>query len=52
MAVDVVVPDEVVDEVIQAIIGVTRTGEIGDGRGFVIPVEQSLIIRTGEKDVV
>ena len=47
MAVDVVVPDEV----IQAIIGATRTGEIGDGRVFVIPVEQSLIIRTGEKEV-
>ncbi len=52
MAVDIVVPDEVVDEVIQAIIGATRTGEIGDGRVFVIPVEQSLIIRTWEKDVV
>ena len=49
MAVDIVVPDEVVDEVIQAIIGATRTGEIGDGRVFVIPVEQSLIIRTGGK---
>ena len=52
MEVDVVVPDEVVDEVIQAIITAARTGEIGDGRVFVIPVEQSLIIRTGEKDVV
>ncbi len=52
MEIDVVVPDEVVDEVIQAIIGVARTGEIGDGRVFVIPVEQGHSIRTGEKDVV
>ena len=52
MEVDVVVPDEVVDEVIQAIITAARTGEIGDGRVFVIPVEQGYIIRTGEKDVV
>ena len=52
MEIDVVVQDEVVDEVIQAIIGVARTGEIGDGRVFVIPVEQGHSIRTGEKDVV
>ena len=40
-----------VDEAIKAIIGAARTGEIGDGRVFVMPVEQGYNIRTGEKDV-
>jgi nitrogen regulatory protein PII len=47
--IEVVVGDEVVDEVIQAIIRAARTGEIGDGRVFVLPVEQSYNIRTGER---
>jgi nitrogen regulatory protein PII len=41
----------VVDDVIQAIIGAARSGEIGDGRVFVIPVDYGYNIRTGEKDV-
>jgi nitrogen regulatory protein PII len=48
--VEVVVPDGVVDDVIQAIIRAARTGEIGDGRVFVLPVEQGYNIRTGERD--
>ncbi|MBI4455979.1 MAG: P-II family nitrogen regulator [Acidobacteria bacterium] len=52
MEIEVVVPDDVVDEVIEAIIGTARTGEIGDGRVFVIPVDYGYNIRTGEKDVV
>jgi nitrogen regulatory protein PII len=52
MEIDVVVPDGRVDEVIEAIIGTARTGEIGDGRVFVMPVEHGYNIRTGEKDVV
>jgi nitrogen regulatory protein P-II 1 len=32
-----------------AIITAARTGEIGDGRVFIIPVEQSYRIRTGER---
>lgn len=52
MQIEVVVPDEVVDEVIQAIIVSARTGEIGDGRVFVLPVEQGYNIRTGEQDIV
>ncbi len=50
--IEVVVPDEVVEEVIDAILGAARTGEIGDGRVWVIAVEQGRIIRTGERDVV
>jgi nitrogen regulatory protein PII len=48
--IEVVVPDEAADEVIKTIISTARTGEIGDGRVFVIPVEHSYKIRTGEKD--
>jgi nitrogen regulatory protein PII len=47
--IEVVVGDEAVDEVIQAIVRAARTGEIGDGRVFVLPVEQSYNIRTGER---
>ncbi len=52
MEVEVVVNDELVDSAIQAIMGAARTGEIGDGRVFVIPVEHGYNIRTGERDVV
>ncbi len=52
MQIEVVVQDDVVDEVIATIARAARTGEIGDGRVFVLPVEHSYNIRTGEKDVV
>jgi nitrogen regulatory protein PII len=42
-------PDEVVDKVVDAIVGAAYTGEIGDGRVFVYNVEQSIRIRTGER---
>jgi nitrogen regulatory protein PII len=51
MEIEVVVPDAIVDEAIAAIIEAARTGEIGDGRVFVIPVEQAYRIRTGERDL-
>ncbi|MEO8481348.1 MAG: P-II family nitrogen regulator [Acidobacteriota bacterium] len=49
--IEVVVQDAIVDDVIKAIITAARTGEIGDGRVFVLPAEHSYNIRTGEKDV-
>jgi nitrogen regulatory protein PII len=49
--IEVVVPEAVVDEVVQAITGAARTGEIGDGRIFVLPVERAYNIRTGERDI-
>lgn len=52
MEIEVVVADEQVDGAIQAIIAAARSGEIGDGRVFVMPVHQAYHIRTGEKDVV
>jgi nitrogen regulatory protein PII len=48
MQIEVVVPDEIADEAIKGIIQAARTGEIGDGRVFVIPVTESYRIRTGE----
>ena len=50
--IDVVVSDSVAEEVVKTIIQAARTGEIGDGRVFVLPVEQTYKIRTGEKDSV
>jgi nitrogen regulatory protein PII len=52
MEIEVVVAEEMVEDAIKAIINSARTGEIGDGRVFVIPVEQSYRIRTGETDAV
>jgi len=52
MEIETMVPDELVEAAIQAIIEAARTGEIGDGRVFVLPVEHGYNIRTGEKDVV
>jgi nitrogen regulatory protein PII len=52
MQIEVVVPDNLVDDAVAAIITAARTGEIGDGRVFVIPVEQSYRIRTGERSEV
>jgi nitrogen regulatory protein P-II 2 len=49
---EVVVPDDLVDDIIRAIIDTARTGEIGDGRVFVLPVDYGYNIRTGERDVV
>ena len=50
--IEVVVADDKVETGIDAIMDTARTGEIGDGRVFVLPVEQTRIIRTGERDVV
>ena len=48
--VEVVVQDSRVDEVLESIIKSARTGKIGDGKIFVLPVEQVVRIRTGETD--
>ena len=52
MQIEVVVEDGTVDDAIKAIIASARTGEIGDGRVFVLPVGETYKIRTGEKDSV
>ena len=45
----IVVRDKNVEPTIQAIQGAAQTGEIGDGRIFVIPVLDTIRIRTGER---
>jgi nitrogen regulatory protein P-II 1 len=46
---EVVVEDGLVTRVVEAIEQAARTGRIGDGKIFVIPVEEALRIRTGER---
>jgi nitrogen regulatory protein P-II 1 len=46
--VDVVVPDNLVENAIDAIVKAARTGKIGDGKIFVSGVDQVIRIRTGE----
>ena len=48
--VDVVVPSALVDKAMAAVTDAARTGNIGDGKIFVVPVEQAMRIRTGETD--
>jgi nitrogen regulatory protein PII len=50
MMIDVVVPDVMVDDVLRAIIQAARTGEIGDGKLWVLDVGQAYNIRTGERE--
>lgn len=44
------VSDHFVEPAVQAILGAARTGEVGDGKVFVLPVERIYRIRTGEED--
>ncbi|MEI6838535.1 MAG: P-II family nitrogen regulator [Alcaligenaceae bacterium] len=46
--IEMVIPDSMVDNVIEAIVKAARTGKIGDGKIFVMPVEQAIRIRTSE----
>ena len=48
--IEAAVSDELVERVIEAIESGARTGKIGDGKVFVLPVEAALRIRTGERD--
>ncbi len=48
LKVESVVSNEIVDREVEAIVGAAYTGETGDGRVFVWPIEQAIRIRTGE----
>jgi nitrogen regulatory protein PII len=48
--IEVAVRDDLVDQVTEAIIGVARTGKVGDGKIFVTDIERVLRIRTSETD--
>jgi nitrogen regulatory protein P-II 1 len=50
--IELVVPDDRSNEILKTIITTARTGEIGDGRVFVLNVEQGYNVRTGELDVL
>jgi nitrogen regulatory protein P-II 2 len=45
---DIAIPDELLDQALEAIEGAARTGKIGDGKIFVMELEQVIRIRTGE----
>lgn len=45
---ELVVHDEAVDKVLEAVLASARTGNIGDGKIFILPVENAIRIRTGE----
>jgi len=47
---EIAVPDERVDAVVETICSAARTGAIGDGKIFVIPLERAVRVRTGETD--
>jgi nitrogen regulatory protein P-II 1 len=47
--VEVVVADSNCDEVVDTILKAARTGNIGDGKIFILPVEQAIRVRTGER---
>ena len=46
---EIMVPDERVEQLIEVIQKAARTGKAGDGRIFVLPVEETVKIRTGER---
>lgn len=45
---EIVVPDDLVHPAIEAIVESARTGHVGDGKIFVLPVDEAVRIRTGE----
>jgi nitrogen regulatory protein P-II 1 len=47
---EIVVSDDHVAKTVKAIVGAARTGKIGDGKVFVLPIEEAVRIRTDERD--
>jgi nitrogen regulatory protein P-II 1 len=47
--IDVVVPDEIVEKVIEAVLKTAKTGKFGDGKVFVTSLDNVVRIRTGER---
>jgi nitrogen regulatory protein P-II 1 len=48
--IEVVLPIEMIDLAVDAILKTAKTGKFGDGKIFVIPVEEAIRIRTGERN--
>jgi nitrogen regulatory protein PII len=51
VVIEIIIDDNKVDDVIRVVATNARTGEIGDGRIFVLPVEEAYHIRTGFMDI-
>ena len=51
LKIEIVVEDNQVDMVVDKVVQASRTGEIGDGKIFISPVEETIRIRTGEKNL-
>jgi nitrogen regulatory protein P-II 1 len=47
--IELIIPDEIVPQVIEAIERIAKTGKIGDGKIFILPVDEVIRIRTGER---
>ncbi len=47
---EIVIKDSLVNQVVEAVCSSARTGEVGDGKIFVLPVLKSIRVRTGEED--
>lgn len=50
LKIEIIVDSEQADQVIETIVEAARTGKIGDGKIFVLPVETVVRVRTGERD--
>ena len=50
LKIEVAISSDLVGNVIDAISNAAKTGQIGDGKIFVMPIEQAVRIRTGERD--
>ena len=48
---EIVVQDEQADQVVDTIVKVARTGKIGDGKIFILPIEKIVRVRTGETGI-
>ncbi|MBF2057223.1 MAG: P-II family nitrogen regulator [Cyanobacterium sp. T60_A2020_053] len=51
LKIEIIVEDSQVDMVVEKVVQASRTGEIGDGKIFISPVEETIRIRTGEKNL-
>ncbi len=51
LKIEIVIEDDQVDMVVDKVIMAARTGEIGDGKIFISPVDEIIRIRTGEKNL-
>jgi nitrogen regulatory protein P-II 1 len=47
--IEIVAPDQMTDTIVETIVSSAKTGRIGDGKIFVLPIEDAIRIRTGER---